>query len=163
MLSKWPSFAKPTTSTLNACCNQWNGSAMTDVFSSEKRSQIMSRVRGTNTRPEVIVRSIIHRMGFRYRLHRRDLPGIPDIVLSKLGKVVLVHGCFWHGHPRCRKSARPQSNSDFWIKKLDRNIARDKANQRALRRLGWRVLVVWECQLKSVGVVQKRLKAFLYG
>jgi len=105
---------------------------MTDVFSQEKRSWIMSRVKGRDTKPEILVRSFIFRMGFRFRLHRRDLPGTPDIVLPRHGKVIFVHGCFWHGHKRCPRSKRPTTNENFWNKKLDGNIKRDKRYRREL-------------------------------
>ena len=135
---------------------------MTDIFPKEKRSGIMSRVKGVNTGPELTVRSLIHRMGFRFRLHRRDLPGAPDIVLPRLKKVVLVHGCFWHGHRRCRRSGRPQTNIAFWETKLDRNIIRDKRNLRDFRKLGWNVLVIWQCQIGNPAILEKTIHAFLH-
>lgn len=136
---------------------------MTDVFSPEKRAWIMSRVKGGNTKPELAVRSMIHRMGFRYRLYRKDLPGCPDIVLPKHKKVVFVHGCFWHGHKKCNRSKRPTSNIRFWNEKLDGNIERDRKIHRQLRRLGWKSLVVWQCELKRPELVQRRLERFLIG
>jgi len=134
---------------------------MADIFTSEKRSWIMSRVKGTNTKPEVIIRSIIHRMGFRFRLHRKDLPGKPDIVLSRHKKVIFVHGCFWHGHRNCRRSARPSTNRDFWNNKLSGNVKRDKKKIRELRKLGWKVLVIWECGLKKIDRIESKLTRFL--
>lgn len=136
---------------------------MTDVFSPEKRSWIMSRVGGKNTKPELAVRSMIHRMGFRFRLHRRDLPGRPDVVLPRQQKVVFVHGCFWHGHKQCPRAARPTSNQDFWEKKLDANSRRDAKNLRKLRRLGWQTLVVWECETRNPDRLLGRLQRFLSG
>src|SRR5688500_18711370 len=121
---------------------------MADRVSGAKRSAMMARVRGKNTKPELAVRRAVHAAGFRFRLHRRDLPGTPDLVLPSLRTVVFVHGCFWHGHG-CRKSARPATNQAFWNAKLERNLARDRANMESLQRLGWRVLIVWECSLTN--------------
>ncbi len=135
---------------------------MTDVFSQEKRSWIMSRVKGRDTRPEILVRSFIFRMGFRFCLHRRDLPGTPDIVLPRHGKVIFVHGCFWHGHKRCPRSKRPTTNENFWNKKLDGNIKRDKRYRRELRQTGWKVLIVWECETKNPEKLLRKLERFLH-
>lgn len=134
---------------------------MTDVFSKEKRSCIMAHVKGYDTKPEILVRSFIFRMGFRFRLHRRDLPGTPDIVLPRHSKVIFVHGCFWHGHKNCPRSKRPATNENFWNNKLDSNIKRDKLNRRELRRLGWKTLVVWECETKSPEKLLRKLERFL--
>jgi DNA mismatch endonuclease, patch repair protein len=134
---------------------------MVDVFSPEKRSRIMARVKGSNTRPEVLVRSIIHRMGFRFRLHRKDLPGCPDIVLSKHRKAIFVHGCFWHGHEGCPRSSRPSSNQGFWDKKLSGNIARDERNLLELKKLGWKTLVIWTCETKDLRHLRDLLNGFL--
>jgi DNA mismatch endonuclease (patch repair protein) len=111
-----------------------------------QRRKLMSRVRGKGSKPEMAVRSLLHRMGFRFRLHCRDLPGTPDIVLPRHRKIVLMHGCFWHRHPDCSRSTTPTSNKGFWLEKFARNVARDRGNLRDLRRLGWTVRVVWECQ-----------------
>lgn len=108
------------------------------------RSKMMSAVRGKDTAPEKAVRSALFSAGYRYRLHRRDLPGAPDIVLPRHHTVVFVHGCFWHGH-KCRKGRRPSSNTEFWNAKLDGNIARDERNRAALSALGWQVKIIWEC------------------
>jgi len=135
---------------------------MTDVFSKEKRSWIMSRVKGRDTKPEIIVRSFIFRMGFRFRLHQSDLPGTPDIVLPRHGKVIFVHGCFWHGHKRCSRSKRPTTNENFWNNKLDGNIIRDKRYPRELRKMGWKVLIVWECETKSLEKLLRKLERFLH-
>ncbi len=134
---------------------------MTDVHTPEQRSRNMSRVKGANTRPEMLVRSLVHRMGFRFRLHRRELPGCPDLVLKKSRKVIFVHGCFWHGHKGCRRAARPTSNTEFWDRKLSGNIERDKRNRAALEKDGWQVLVVWECQTKDEEKLKRKLHKFL--
>ncbi len=135
---------------------------MTDVFCRDKRSWIMSRVKGCDTKPEKLVRSLVHRMGFRFRIHRRDLPGNPDIVLPRHGKIIFVHGCFWHGHKGCQRSKRPKTNTSFWNKKLDENIIRDKRFQKKLRRMGWKVLVVWQCETRKPEQLLRKLKRFLY-
>lgn len=137
---------------------------MADVFDSAKRKQIMSHVRSKNTAPEVKLRSILHRNGFRFRLNRKDLPGKPDIVLPKYKAVIFVHGCFWHGH-NCKRGQRPKTNMEFWNKKIEGNMQRDKLDVTKLRELGWRVLIVWECELKKQNqdVLLLRLKKFLLG
>lgn len=135
---------------------------MTDVFTKEKRSWIMSRVKGRDTKPEILVRSMVHRMGFRFRVHRRDLPGNPDIVLPRHGKVIFVHGCFWHGHKRCPRSKRPATNKSFWNKKLDANIERDKHIRNELRRMGWKLLVVWQCETHNPEKLLGKLERFLH-
>jgi len=135
---------------------------MTDVFSKEKRSWIMSRIKGRDTKPEMLVRSFVHRMGFRFRVHRRDLPGNPDIVLPRYGKVIFVHGCFWHGHKRCPRSMRPATNKSFWNKKLDANIERDKHIRNELRRMGWKLLVVWQCETHNPEKLLGKLERFLH-
>ncbi len=134
---------------------------MTDIFNTEKRSEIMSNIQSYDTKPEIIVRSIIHRMGFRFRLHRNDLPGSPDIVLPKHKKVIFVHGCFWHGHKNCNRSKRPTTNIFFWDKKLDSNIKRDKQNLIELRKKGWKYLVLWSCEISKKDVTSKKLYDFL--
>jgi DNA mismatch endonuclease (patch repair protein) len=134
---------------------------MSDVFTTEKRSWIMSRVKGRDTKPELLVRSVIHRMGLRFRVHRRDLPGNPDIVLPRHGKVIFVHGCFWHGHTRCARSKRPIANVSFWNKKLDANIERDKRFRKTLRRMGWKVLVLWQCETRKPEKLLMKLERFL--
>src|SRR5262245_3613248 len=111
-----------------------------------KRSAMMARIGSRNTKPELLVRRALHQLGFRFRLHRRDLPGKPDIVLTRHNLVILVHGCFWHRHPECRFAYMPKSRVEFWRAKFDRNVARDQQVQSALADLGWRVCVVWECE-----------------
>ncbi len=134
---------------------------MVDVFEEPKRRYIMSRVGSRDTAPEVAVRSIVHRLGYRFRKHRSDLPGNPDIVLTRHRTVIFVHGCFWHGHPGCKRAARPSSNTGFWHAKLDANIRRDRRNQRKLRQMGWKVMVVWQCRLRDKQKLTTRIKRFL--
>ena len=123
---------------------------MADMFDRQKRSEIMSKVHSADTTPEMRVRRLLHRLGYRFRLHRQDLPGKPDIVLPRYKTVIFVHGCFWHGCPTCRHAQiRPQANAEYWNKKLDRTLARDKENQARLEALGWRVLVIWECETRK--------------
>jgi len=121
---------------------------MVDIMTPAQRSERMSRIRGRDTKPEMLVRRYLHGLGFRYRLHVRELPGRPDLVLPKYGAVVFVEGCFWHGHS-CQKGRVPGTNPTFWETKVATNQARDRRNQRALARLGWRVIRVWECQLAT--------------
>ena len=121
---------------------------MADTLTRAERSALMARIRGTNTKPEVFVRSALHRAGFRFRLHGRTLPGRPDIVLAKHRTVVFVHGCFWHRHG-CTLSSEPATRRAFWREKFARNVARDRRTAAALRRAGWRVLTVWECSLRT--------------
>ncbi len=127
-----------------------------DVFSREKRSKIMSRVSGKNTQPELVVRSLLHGMGYRFRLHRKDLPGKPDITLPKHQKVIFVHGCFWHGHTDCPRAKRPTTNKNFWREKLDKNMERDKAAIYNLNSLGWAALVVWTCEINDKPKIKKQ-------
>lgn len=111
----------------------------------------MSRIRGANTRPELLVRSFLHRVGIRFRLHAGNLPGKPDLVVPAAKIVVFVHGCFWHRHRGCRLTTSPTANAEFWARKFAGNVERDRRNQRDLRRAGWRVLVLWECQIDKPG------------
>jgi len=134
---------------------------MPDQFDTATRSMVMRKVRRENTAPEMIVRRALHRMGYRFRLHRRDLPGRPDIVLPKYKAVVFVHGCFWHGHPGCRRAIRPTSNVEFWNDKLDRNIERDRKAVASLEYAGWRVLIVWECDAKIGAALEDMLRTLL--
>lgn len=126
------------------------------------RSRIMAAVRQKHTEPELAVRSTLHRLGFRYRLHDRSLPGCPDIVLRRHECIVFVNGCFWHQHPGCRRARLPRSNTTFWLPKLQRNRRRDLITHRALRRNGWRVVVVWECQvMRNLSAVGRRLSKLI--
>jgi DNA mismatch endonuclease (patch repair protein) len=119
---------------------------MPDQFSPAERSRVMRAVKGGDTTPELVVRRLVHALGYRFRLHRRDLPGQPDLVFPRLGKVIQVHGCFWHRHGCEAGQSTPASRLDYWNSKFTRNVERDRRNLRKLRRLGWSVLVVWECQ-----------------
>mgnify|MGYP002828535003 CR=1 FL=1 len=128
---------------------------VTDIFSEQHRSYVMSRVASKDTKPEKIVRSFLHRYGFRFRLHASSLQGKPDIVLTKYKTVIFVHGCFWHRHKKCKKATTPQSRKDFWNEKFKRNVLRDKKNRTALEKEGWKVQIVWECELSNA---QKRFE-----
>src|SRR5450432_2555578 len=133
-----------------------------DTLSPAERSERMSRVRSKDTKPELLVRSLVHRMGFRYRLHDRSLPGNPDLVFPSRSKVIFVHGCFWHRHRmRCEFTRWPKSRLEFWGPKLEQNHERDRVVRSARRKLGWQVLVIWECQLKNSEAVVAKLRAFL--
>jgi DNA mismatch endonuclease (patch repair protein) len=128
-----------------------------DRLTAERRSWNMSRVKGRNTAPELKVRSLLHRLGFRFSLRRRDLPGRPDIVLPKYGAAIFVHGCFWHRHENCRKSTLPKTRREFWLAKLSGNVERDRRNVIALSQLGWKVLTVWECETGDESALGEKL------
>ena len=130
---------------------------MTDRISEEHRSWNMSKIRSKDTIPELTVRKLLHRMGYRFRLHRKDLPGNPDIVLPKYRTVVFVHGCFWHRHEGCRYAYTPKSNVDFWKAKFEKNIERDNYVKSKLEAEGWKVVVVWECETRDVMSLEKIL------
>ncbi len=132
-----------------------------DNLSRSERSEIMARVRSTDTRPEMLVRKLVYGMGYRYRLHVRNLPGCPDIVFRKRARVVFVHGCFWHRHTGCALARLPKSRLDFWLSKLEGNKKRDDRNKRALQRKGWKVMTIWECQLKKPARLADRIRRFL--
>ncbi len=134
-----------------------------DKLTPEKRSANMRAIRSKGTKPENIVRRLAHSLGYRFRLHRKDLPGKPDMVFPGRKAVIFVHGCFWHQHPdpSCKDSRLPKSNTDYWGPKLQRNQARDAENEAALLVQGWRVLVIWECQIKDRETLSDRIKAFL--
>ncbi|AOJ82443.1 very short patch repair endonuclease [Burkholderia sp. MSMB617WGS] len=121
----------------------------------------MSRIKGKDTKPELIVRSLIHRMGYRYRLHRKGLPGRPDLVFAKRRKAIFIHGCFWHRHEGCHLARLPKSRLDFWLPKLEANAARDKEVEQRLAELGWKVLTIWECEVKEEEALTSRIRAFL--
>lgn len=127
-----------------------------DTVSSDQRSRNMAAVRGRDTAAELRVRSLLHSLGLRFRVHKAGLPGTPDIVLKRHHVVVMVHGCFWHGHS-CKRGKPPSSNTEFWLPKLERNRQRDAEQKRALRALGWRVLVVWECEITKPERLRRRL------
>ncbi len=127
-----------------------------DHLNKEKRSWNMSRIRSKDTAPELAVRSLLHRNGFRFRLHVKDLPGKPDIVLPKYKTVIEVRGCFWHRHPGCKIATTPSTNTEFWQKKFAQNVARDKENEEKLKQLGWNVIIIWSCELSSIPEVLKQ-------
>jgi DNA mismatch endonuclease (patch repair protein) len=131
---------------------------MADRLSPERRSWNMSRICGSNTRPERVVRSLLHRMGFRFRIGNRKLPGNPDVVLVKYRTVILVHGCFWHRHPGCKFAYTPKSRIGFWQQKFRENIARDCRTEALLREAGWRVIVIWECEIGDLPRLRERLQ-----
>ena len=128
-----------------------------DRLTAEQRSWNMSRIKGRDTGPERQVRSLLHRLGFRFSLKRRELPGRPDIVLPKRGAAIFVHGCFWHRHKNCQNSVLPKTRPEFWLKKLNGNVERDLRNAIALKDLGWKVLVVWECEVANEQKLSRRL------
>jgi DNA mismatch endonuclease (patch repair protein) len=130
-----------------------------DTLTVEQRSERMSRVRSKDSKAELTVRRLVFSMGYRYRLHRRDLPGSPDLVFPSRRKVIFVHGCFWHRHPNCGRM--PKSRQDFWEPKLEANRERDERNLRALQDSGWSACVIWECELKDMGQVEGRIRRFL--
>jgi DNA mismatch endonuclease, patch repair protein len=129
---------------------------MTDKFSKEIRSYIMSRIRSKNTKPEIIVRKFLFSKGFRFRIHAKYLPGKPDIVLKKYKTVIFVNGCFWHGHYRCKHSILPKTRYEYWFYKIHYNKLKDKKNKLKLAKMGWNVIIIWECQLKN-NRVQKNI------
>lgn len=132
-----------------------------DIFDKEKRSWIMSRIHSKDTAPEVAVCSMVHRLGYRFRKNSPKLPGKPDLVLKKHKKVIFVHGCFWHGHKNCKRSLRPTTNKEFWNKKLDANKVRDQNNLQKLQSQGWKVLIVWQCELRNSEQLLEKIKLFL--
>jgi DNA mismatch endonuclease (patch repair protein) len=136
-----------------------SGGRVTDVFSPAKRSWVMSRVRSKDTAPEKVLRRLLRASGHAFRTHEAHLVGCPDLVIPKLKTVIFVHGCFWHGHTRCTKGTRrPRANAAFWRRKLEENLARDKTVARGLRRAGWHVLTVWECETKNLNALKDRLR-----
>ncbi|HZW40291.1 MAG TPA: DNA mismatch endonuclease Vsr [Ignavibacteriaceae bacterium] len=133
-----------------------------DIWSKKKRSEVMSKIRGKNTKPEIILRSLLFKEGFRFRLHRKDLPGKPDIILPKYNTVIFVHGCFWHHHKNCIDGKIPLTNSDFWKNKIITNLTRDKKNIKELKKAKWKVITVWECDIekypaKTLNVIKKKI------
>ena len=134
---------------------------MTDNRTPESRSALMSRIGGKDTAPEMIVRHLLHALGYRYRLHRRDLPGKPDIVFPGRRKAIFVHGCFWHRHAGCALARTPKSRHEFWVPKLEANRRRDEKNLARLQNDGWQVLVIWECELSDLSRVTDRVEQFM--
>lgn len=131
-----------------------------DVHTPEQRRRNMSRIRSKDTKPEMVVRKMVHGMGYRYRLHRKDLPGKPDLVFPSMKMVIFVHGCFWHMH-RCRFGrVKPETNAEFWEKKRKSNVERDKKNRKQLKKQGWDVLVIWECWLRDKVKTRSRISSF---
>ena len=130
---------------------------MVDVFSKSKRSEVMSRIKGKNTKPEKLVRSLLHGLGYRFRLNSRKLPGKPDICLPKYMTVVFVHGCFWHRHAGCKFAYSPKTRRAFWQKKFKSNVKRDLEVKRQIQHLGWKHVTVWECELKNLTSLKNRL------
>ena len=120
-----------------------------DIWSKQKRSEVMSKILGKNTKPEMVLRSALFKEGFRFRIHRKDLPGKPDIVLSKYKTAIFVHGCFWHFHKDCKEGRIPSSNSKYWEEKLNHNVIKDKLNIEALQKDGWKVYIIWECEIEK--------------
>jgi len=133
-----------------------------DILTPERRSELMGRIRGKDTGPELRVRRFAHGMGYRFRLHRRDLPGSPDVVFPSRKAAIFIHGCFWHRHT-CGRAYEPKTRPAFWAKKFAGNVARDRQAKRALRKAGWKVLVIWECETTSVDRVAGKLLSFLGG
>lgn len=138
---------------------------MVDTLTVADRSERMSRIRDKNTKPEMLVRRMVYGMGYRYRLHVKDLPGRPDLVFLRLKKVIFVNGCFWHQHqsPMCRLARYPKSRIDFWVPKLERNRQRDLENQKKLVELGWKILVIWECEINDNDKLEWKIGRFLEG
>lgn len=134
---------------------------MTDHVEPETRSKLMAAVGSKNTKPEVALRRSLHRLGYRFRLHRKDLPGRPDLVFPSRRKIIFVHGCFWHRHSNCRYASTPKSNVEFWENKFRTNVDRDRRAIERLRELGWDVLVVWECEIKKLNENLTRIADFL--
>ena len=134
---------------------------MVDTLTVAGRSRLMAKIKGKNTRPEIAARSLLHRAGYRFRIHVASLPGKPDIVLAKHSTAVFIHGCFWHRHRGCKLASTPKSHRKFWADKFARNVANDRKHLRQLRRLGWKVVTVWECQLRRPERVLRRIQGVL--
>jgi DNA mismatch endonuclease (patch repair protein) len=135
---------------------------MVDIWSKAKRSEVMSKIRSKNTKPELLLRKALHALGYRYRIHNKLLPGKPDIVFTKYKTAIFVHGCFWHYHSECREGRIPDTKSKFWKEKLSKNVERDLKHQQALISQGWKVIVVWECEVeKQLEEVLSKIKTEL--
>lgn len=134
---------------------------MTDSITTERRSDNMRKIRSKDTKPEVRIRKLLFGLGYRFRLHRKDLPGTPDIVFAGRKRVIFVHGCFWHQHQDCREGRLPGSRQEYWIPKLKNNISRDQKHMVELQKLGWKVLVIWECQVTNIDRTEDMMLKFL--
>lgn len=156
-------MALPQALILRGSVHEYLGLAgnLMDIVSPEKRSRMMAGIKGKNTKPEMAVRKIVHAMGFRFRLHRKDLPGSPDLVFPRLRRAIFVHGCFWHQHPGCRFAYLPKSNAQFWLEKLEGNKRRDALALTMLDALGWEALIVWECEISDQPALVLKLNSFL--
>lgn len=132
---------------------------MVDHLTKQMRSWNMSRIRSKNTNPEIIVRSFLHRLGYRFRLHQKNLPGKPDIVLAKYKTIIFVHGCFWHRHKGCKYCTTPSVRQDYWLVKFDRNVKKYRNDRYQLKKLGWKVITIWECDTKNLGKISKKLQS----
>ena len=133
-----------------------------DRHTPEQRHRNMAAVKGKNTKPEIAVRKLLHKLGYRFRLHRKDLPGKPDIVLPKYKTVIFIHGCFWHRHAGCKYASTPSSNAVFWEKKFEENVARDRKNIEKLETLGWKVIIIWGCEVNEEERVLSALRGMLF-
>ncbi len=136
---------------------------MADIYTKQKRSLIMSKISGKNTKPEITIRKIAHSLGYRFRLHKKDLPGNPDMVFPKYKKIIFVNGCFWHGHKDCTRSKLPTTNKKFWKEKIELNKKRDGKNYNQLKKMDWKYLVIWQCQIraKSLSKLENKIIKFL--
>lgn len=134
---------------------------MADSLNPSRRSENMRRIKAKDTKPEMIVRRLLHSLGYRYRLHAKDLPGKPDIVFRKRKKAIFVHGCFWHQHSECREGRFPGTRPEYWIPKLGRNVQRDYEHVESLTAAGWRVLTIWECQISHITTLEDSIRTFL--
>jgi DNA mismatch endonuclease Vsr len=134
---------------------------MPDIFSPSKRSELMSKIKGKETKPEILVRKYLFSKGFRYRKNVRKLPGTPDIVLTRYRTIIFIHGCFWHLHQGCKDGHLPSSNASYWKEKLSKNVERDQKNMSLLSSLGWKVIVIWECELKTAVLRNSRLEQLM--
>ena len=134
---------------------------ITDIYSKQKRSEIMSKIRGKGTKPEIIVRKFLFSKGFRYRINDKRYPGTPDIILPKYHTIIFVNGCFWHGHENCKAAILPNTNTESWKKKISDNITRDKNNIEKLEKGGWKVIIIWQCEIKSKKSKEKRLELLI--
>lgn len=134
---------------------------MADSLTPSRRSENMRRIRSKNTKPELLIRRLVHAMGYRYRLHSSDLPGKPDLVFRGRQKAIFVHGCFWHQHSACAEGRIPNSRREYWLPKLTRNQERDQTHLDTFAQMGWKTLILWECEVKDITVLQEQLRAFL--